>query len=410
MNEQTTRPTTGRAFLALLGVSAMLAPMAMNMHVPVLSYVADGLGVPLDAAGLTVTVYLWVFGVSMLFVGVPADRFGRRRTLLAGLGLFVVGAVGAALSSELVVVVGFRAVQALGAAAAIVLPRTMVNDVEQGPRALQLLGILGTMQAVAPSISPLIGTALAPLAGWASIWWFQGAVGLGLALACLRALPETRGAVAPAAGAGPPLAPHPWPLVAGAAGAMGLTTAMYFVFLASGATAMQVRFAVPETALGVLLAYMSGMFVVGNVLTAKLGGRVPLPLLPVVGAGAVVTGCLLILTGAVGGLVPVIVGLGLYAVGNGLVMPSALAIAGGVPAARRARVMSLVSAAPFILGGTLASGTTALRWTSWEHFTALVLVGNVMSLVVAALGARAARPEEPGAGTTNDGASTAAPA
>jgi DHA2 family multidrug resistance protein-like MFS transporter len=81
--------------------------------------------------GLSATELLWVVDVyALVFAGLllPAgalgDRFGRKGTLLVGLGLFAAGALAAGLSSTAVQVIAARAVMGVGAA--FVMPA--VND------------------------------------------------------------------------------------------------------------------------------------------------------------------------------------------------------------------------------------------------------------------------------------------
>src|SRR5690554_3552319 len=209
--------------LLLLGASSMLAPMAMNMHVPAAGEIAASFELERARASLTVTVYLWVFGSTMLLVGLPADRFGRRPTLLGGLILLALGASVAALSIEGIgdvarivgrwlgyqdivlskerlfqVMLVARAVESVGAASIVVTPRTMINDRVQGPEAMKLLGLLGTIMAAAPALAPIFGELLSSWFGWPSIFGFQALVALVLLVLCVPFLPETQPEVLPA--------------------------------------------------------------------------------------------------------------------------------------------------------------------------------------------------------------------
>jgi MFS family permease len=66
---------------------------------------------PPEWAAWLVTVYLIVATIATPAMGRLADLHGRRRMLLAGLGVFMVGSVGAALAPDLAVLLVCRAVQ-----------------------------------------------------------------------------------------------------------------------------------------------------------------------------------------------------------------------------------------------------------------------------------------------------------
>ncbi len=104
--------------------------------------------------------------------------------------LFIIGSAGCALSDSVWALIGWRAVQAVGACAGVVLARAMVRDLHSGERAAQMLSTLMTVMAIAPLLGPIVGGQILVFASWRAIFWTL--VGVGLAtLAALLALPET---------------------------------------------------------------------------------------------------------------------------------------------------------------------------------------------------------------------------
>jgi MFS transporter, DHA1 family, multidrug resistance protein len=104
--------------------------------------------------------------------------------------LFIIGSGGCALADSVLVLIGWRIIQALGACASVALSRAMVRDLYEGYRAAQMLSILIAVMAIAPLVGPLVGGQILHLAGWRAIFWLLVSIGVAT-LAALWTIPET---------------------------------------------------------------------------------------------------------------------------------------------------------------------------------------------------------------------------
>ena len=99
--------------LCLAQFMVILDITVMNVALPTI-----GSDLQLDRTSLTwvVTTYMLWFGGLLLLGGRLADTLGRRRTFLAGLGLFTVASLASGLAQTGTVLVAVRAGQGVGAA------------------------------------------------------------------------------------------------------------------------------------------------------------------------------------------------------------------------------------------------------------------------------------------------------
>ncbi|MFL9949026.1 multidrug effflux MFS transporter [Paraburkholderia agricolaris] len=176
--------------LAILGLLMAFASISTDLYLPALPAMAATLHASAGMMELTISGYLVGFSPGQLLWGPVSDRRGRRQPIAIGLVMFIAGSAGCALSTSAPMLVAFRAVQAVGACASVVLARAMVRDLYAGPVAAQMMSKLMTVMAIAPLIGPSVGGAILHVASWRVVFWTL--VGVGLAtLAALYTLPET---------------------------------------------------------------------------------------------------------------------------------------------------------------------------------------------------------------------------
>lgn len=176
--------------LAILSTLMAFASISTDLYLPALPAMADALHANAGNVELTISGYLVGFSLGQLLWGPIGDRYGRRLPIGLGLLLFVVGSAGCALSNSVEMMIAWRAVQAVGACASVVLARAMVRDLYSGHRAAQMLSTLMTVMAIAPLVGPSVGGAILQLGSWRAIFWALVVVGFAT-LAMLYKLPET---------------------------------------------------------------------------------------------------------------------------------------------------------------------------------------------------------------------------
>src|SRR3989440_2136128 len=135
--------------------------------------------------------YAIVFAALLVPAGRLADRFGRRAAFLLGLGLFTAASAGCAIAPSLWTLVGFRLVQAAGAA--ILTPASLglvlaAFPGQEGPRAVRIWAASG---AIAAAAGPVIGGALVQ-ANWRLVFLVNVPVGIAALIASGRLLQESR--------------------------------------------------------------------------------------------------------------------------------------------------------------------------------------------------------------------------
>jgi DHA1 family bicyclomycin/chloramphenicol resistance-like MFS transporter len=179
--------------LMLLMAMTAIGPTSLNIIVPAVPRLAAALATDSAAVQLTVSLYLVGLATAQLVVGPLADRFGRRPVALAGLALTALASLMAIAAASVTSLILARILQAVGAAAGIVVSRAIIRDLFDKDRAASTLGLVATVMAVAPTIGPLIGGALDTAFGWESIFVFMVCVGLAVLGWAATTLPETRG-------------------------------------------------------------------------------------------------------------------------------------------------------------------------------------------------------------------------
>jgi DHA1 family bicyclomycin/chloramphenicol resistance-like MFS transporter len=150
----------------LLVLITSTSALALTIITPSLPGIAESFVVTPESAQRVLTVYLLMVGLGQLIFGPVSDRFGRRLTLLAGLGLYLLGSVLASFAPNLELLVLARFIQGLGASAAMVLPRVIINDTHQPRAAAASLAAVTAAMAITPMISFPLGGILFEFFGW----------------------------------------------------------------------------------------------------------------------------------------------------------------------------------------------------------------------------------------------------
>ncbi|MET9505887.1 MFS transporter [Streptomyces sp. NPDC006622] len=161
---------------------------------PLLPTLADDIDVSATAAAQSVTAYVLVYAVTAPFLGLLSDRFGRRRTLLAGALLFLLSNAAAALSTGLALLIVSRALAGLAAAAAGPAIWAHIAETASDRVRGRALGLGMALFSSGQVIGVPLGGVLADATGWRSAFV---ALAAGTALAVPLLLRQVAGGVAP---------------------------------------------------------------------------------------------------------------------------------------------------------------------------------------------------------------------
>ncbi len=137
--------------------------------------------------------YALTFGGFLLLGGRMADLLGRRRLFMGGLILFVIASLAGGLSQSETQLIGFRALQGLGAAMLAPSALSMVTNMfTEGAERNKALGVWGAVSGSGGAAGVLLGGVLTQYAGWQWVLWVNVPIGLIAAFLAPRLLVESR--------------------------------------------------------------------------------------------------------------------------------------------------------------------------------------------------------------------------
>jgi len=173
-------PHSERGLIAFLAALSGLSAMGIDLLLPGLSDIRSAYGLAPDSTrvSLLVTTYLFGLGTGQVFFGPIADRFGRKPTVLVGLGMFAAGAVGSALAPSLTVMLGFRFLMGAGAASPRAMSLAIARDRFHGDAMTRVVALVMLFFQLSPAIAPLVGEGLLAIGPWQSIFVFSAGVAI----------------------------------------------------------------------------------------------------------------------------------------------------------------------------------------------------------------------------------------
>jgi MFS transporter, DHA1 family, multidrug resistance protein len=178
-------------FIPFLGVLSALGPLSNDLFVPSLPLVADRLAAGGGSVQLTLSTLLLGLSLGALVYGPLSDQYGRKPVLAAGLAVYVVAAVMAALAESLTTLVLWRFLQGLGASSGSVLARAIVLDRWRGEQASRVLSWMAIFTFLSPVLAPLVGGQIASFGAWQTIFAVHAVAGAACLVVALAAVQST---------------------------------------------------------------------------------------------------------------------------------------------------------------------------------------------------------------------------
>jgi EmrB/QacA subfamily drug resistance transporter len=190
------------SYLSHKQILVVLAGLMAGMFLAALDQSIVGTALPqivsefnsLDKLSWVVTAYLLTSTASTPLWGKISDLYGRRPLFIAAIVTFLAGSVLSALAQNIEELIGFRAVQGLGAGGLMSLAFATIGDVIPPRERGKYMGYFGAVFGLSSVAGPLLGGLLTDGPGWRWIFWINlpiGLVALGIVAAVLK-LPHVK--------------------------------------------------------------------------------------------------------------------------------------------------------------------------------------------------------------------------
>jgi EmrB/QacA subfamily drug resistance transporter len=134
-----------------------------------------------------VTAYLIASTVSTPIYGKLGDMMGRKPLFQAAIVIFLAGSILAGLSQSMTELIGFRALQGIGAGGLMVGAQAIIADIVPPRQRGKYMGLIGSVFAVASVAGPLLGGFLVDSFSWRWIFYVNMPVGaVAIVIVALR--------------------------------------------------------------------------------------------------------------------------------------------------------------------------------------------------------------------------------
>lgn len=396
------RPVHHGWLIANLLAQLAFGLLAMTIGLPSMQEWPAIFGASQAAVQLTFSGYVLTYGLLQLVYGPLSDRLGRRKILMAGLAITMLGSVLAALATDLTALILARVLQGAGSAAGMVVGRALIQDLFQGPERTRVMAYVGMAMGLCPPLGTIVGGQLHVSLGWQSSFVLMAALAVVLWLSAWRGLPAHQPSGEPQA--------HWLPAMLDAyaqllkdrrfvlyVALLALTSATFYAFLGAAPLVLG-SYGVGPDGIGYYIMFVPGSYIVGNFLTSHLIHRLGDQRLMWMGQSLTLAGIGLMLALALAGLhspLALALPLMLMGLGNGFLVPPALAgTVGLLPAlaGSAAAVAGLMQQLASALGGFavgLVSHHNAVN-------LAVVMMGLCLVGVLAQVGLRRSLKAPPG--------------
>ena len=164
--------------LACLSLSALLPSLntsIANIGLPVLARFIEA---SFQLVQWVVLAYLLAITTLIVGTGRLSDVVGRRRVLLAGIGVFTGASLLCGAAPSLGVLIGARAAQGMGAAVMMAVSVALIGESVPKARVGSAMGLLGAMSALGTTLGPSLGGILISGIGWRAIFLVNLPIGL----------------------------------------------------------------------------------------------------------------------------------------------------------------------------------------------------------------------------------------
>lgn len=139
-----------------------------------------------------IEAYMLVLGALMLLGGAIGDRYGRKRTFITGIVLFIGASIWCGAAQSITGAIAARVLQGIGGMLMAPASLAIIAACFDGAARNKAVGTWSAFTAVTTLISPVLGGALVSGFGWRSVFYLNVPLGLLTALAAWRHVPETR--------------------------------------------------------------------------------------------------------------------------------------------------------------------------------------------------------------------------
>lgn len=177
----------------ILALLTALEPLSIDLYLPGFLTMSEGLKTDLVSIQMSLTAFLAGFAIGQLIWGPLADKFGRKKPILASLMIFIIASIACMYVTRIEQLWTLRFVQAIGGCGGIVISRAVVTDYFDKNQTLRVFSLLAMIMGVAPIIAPLLGNGVLHTFGnWESLFATMMTIGVILFLLTFFFLPETR--------------------------------------------------------------------------------------------------------------------------------------------------------------------------------------------------------------------------
>ncbi|SCX00147.1 Sulfonamide resistance protein [Agrobacterium rosae] len=179
-------------FIGLAAALMALNALAIDIMLPGLQEIGASLGVDNENhRQYVISAYLLGFGISQLFYGPIADRFGRRKPMLFGLGIYILSSIAVIFVPSFAGLLVLRFIQGIGSAATRVITISIVRDIYGGRQMAEVMSLIMMVFMVVPVIAPGTGQIVLFFGDWHLIFGFMAAIAAIVTVWMYLRLPET---------------------------------------------------------------------------------------------------------------------------------------------------------------------------------------------------------------------------
>ncbi len=177
---------------ALLILAVMSTSIEIDMSVPSFPDMARTFGVTEGLIQRTITFNFLGFCLGALIYGPLSECYGRRKLMLAGNCVMLLGALGCVYAQDIHQLLLARFVQGIGASTSVVLVFAIIADAYEGHEIFKMIGLVNAMMSTFMALAPSAGGYVNMMLGWRGNYGVVAVITAVALVLMFLLLPETK--------------------------------------------------------------------------------------------------------------------------------------------------------------------------------------------------------------------------